>query len=183
MSKYVDGIRFVTEECCSCGIPFAMTEDFHRRRLADRKTFYCPSGHGQVYSGKSEEQKLKEQLARSRREADAAFDRAMNAENQRDAVVKSYTRIRERVKNGVCPCCDRHFQNLWQHMKNQHPEFGSGNALKAIREFYGMTQSQLAAEANISPSYVSLYEREKPIPANGKAAIDSWIAEHAGDPS
>lgn len=33
------------------------------------------------------------------------------------------TRMKNRVGNGVCPCCNRHFKNLQGHMKTKHPEF------------------------------------------------------------
>lgn len=28
-----------------------------------------------------------------------------------------------RVKNGVCPCCNRSFQNLKRHMNTKHPNW------------------------------------------------------------
>lgn len=31
--------------------------------------------------------------------------------------------MKNRVANGVCPCCNRHFENLERHMKGQHPDF------------------------------------------------------------
>ena len=31
----------------------------------------------------------------------------------------------ERIKNGVCPCCKRHFTNLERHMHTKHPEFAA----------------------------------------------------------
>ncbi len=76
MSKFVDGIEFVTVECCNCGMPFAMTRDFKRRRLDDHKLFHCPAGHSQYYTGKSEAEKLKEQLAAKQRQLEAESGRA-----------------------------------------------------------------------------------------------------------
>lgn len=31
------------------------------------------------------------------------------------------TRIKNRVGNGVCPCCNRSFGNLHRHMQTKHP--------------------------------------------------------------
>lgn len=28
-----------------------------------------------------------------------------------------------RIRNGVCPCCNRSFKDVHRHMKSQHPEF------------------------------------------------------------
>ena len=33
------------------------------------------------------------------------------------------TRIKKRVANGVCPCCNRTFKDLAAHMSTQHPDY------------------------------------------------------------
>jgi len=33
-----------------------------------------------------------------------------------------------KVKKGVCPCCDRFFENVYKHMKTKHPEHVQGEA-------------------------------------------------------
>lgn len=124
----------VTETCCNCGIVFGMTKGFQAEAIRQRrnKTFYCPNGHPQHYLGESDAQKLRNaqdelerQKARTQREVDQrnAAERsaqgfkiaASRARNERD-------RIKTRVQNGVCPCCQRTFQNLAKHMKTKHPE-------------------------------------------------------------
>lgn len=126
-----------TETCYSCGVLFAMAEDFYQARLADKAMFYCPAGHGQHYTGKTEAQKLKEQLDEERRQRQSAEQRiAMwqdeydqenkRAEkaNRRAAAYKGHaTRITKRAKAGVCPCCNRTFKQLAAHMASQHPQF------------------------------------------------------------
>lgn len=179
MSKYVDGIEFVTEECCNCGLPFAMTKDFQRRRINDHKNFYCPSGHSQHYAGETEAKKLSKKLEQKQRQLEAAFGRASLLERQRDELGKSYGKMRERIKNGVCPCCNRTFQNLLDHMRNEHPEFGSHEQLKALRDAYGLTQKALGDEMGIPASYVSLYERDRPVPGWADANIEQWINGNA----
>jgi hypothetical protein len=54
----------ITETCYSCGVLFGMAEDLRDNRLRDRRSFYCPNGHGQSYTGKTPETKLKEAEAR-----------------------------------------------------------------------------------------------------------------------
>lgn len=49
-------------ECCKCGIIFGVSQERNNRLLDTHETFYCPSGHPQSYVGKTEAQKLKEQL-------------------------------------------------------------------------------------------------------------------------
>ena len=45
-------------ECYKCSMPFGVPRDFDRRNHQDGGTFYCPAGHGQIYSV-SEVDKLK----------------------------------------------------------------------------------------------------------------------------
>lgn len=83
MTTFVDNIRFVTVLCGECGVPFAMTEEFQARKLRDRTVFYCPSGHPRVYTGKTEAQKLQEQLDRERQVREAAESRALRMQGER----------------------------------------------------------------------------------------------------
>ncbi len=48
--KFIENVWLETESCYKCGIVFAMPADFVRKRRDDNQTFYCPSGHGQIYS-------------------------------------------------------------------------------------------------------------------------------------
>ena len=50
-------IDIIKETCCSCKIPFWITEGHHKQLLNSKDTFYCPNGHGQNYQGESEYQK------------------------------------------------------------------------------------------------------------------------------
>lgn len=122
------------EECFKCHITFAIPVDFQRRCREQGETFYCPLGHGQVYST-TEIQRLKQKLEREERwrkdaetRARAARDQADAAERSRAAYKGQVTKIRKRVGNGVCPCCNRSFANLGRHMAGQHPGFGEQDA-------------------------------------------------------
>ena len=52
-------------ECYKCHILFAMPDylDEQCREERGEKSFYCPNGHGQVYTGEKLETKLKRQLS------------------------------------------------------------------------------------------------------------------------
>ncbi len=174
MSTYIEGIEFVIEYCCNCHIPFAMSRSFKDARLKDRKSFHCPAGHGQYYTGKSEEQKLREELERKQGLLDAERGKAILLKNERDEITKAHKRMRTRVMNGVCPCCNRTFQNLMQHMKTEHADFGELD-LKTLRTAYGLTQGAVAKEIGIKPVYVSLLENKKPVPTYAKQRVDLWL--------
>ncbi len=132
----------VTETCYSCGILFAMPADHKQRLLKNRNSFYCPNGHAQQYTGKTEAEKLREQLEAKDRELErersrtaAARAEAQMAENSRRVTKGHLTRIKNRIKHGVCPCCNRQFKNLQRHMENKHPDYVGdiGPGLKAAR--------------------------------------------------
>lgn len=178
MSAFSNNEWFEVEQCCNCGMSFAMTADFKRRRLKDRESFYCPSGHRQHYIGKTEEQKLKEELERKQQMLDAAQARAVTAERDGEIVAKAHRKMRTRVMNGVCPCCNRTFQNLLMHMKSEHPDFKETMNLSMLRAAFCMTQAAVAKEAGVNAASVSLYEREHPVPTYAKQRLDNWVESH-----
>lgn len=127
-------VDLVTEQCCACGVLFAMTSNFNQQcRDNPDKWFYCPVGHRQHYTGQSLAEKLR--LAHERNELLSQMvanrDEDLRAERAGHAVTKgklTKTRNRlcstqRRVAAGVCPCCHRTFQQLARHMAGQHPEY------------------------------------------------------------
>lgn len=125
--------KLVVEQCSDCQVLFAIPEDlFDRAQKWPDVWFWCPNGHTQHYGGKSEAQKLREQLKREQNHAAARLaeaDRARaEAEHQRRVAQghKGYAaKLKKRAAGGACPCCNRTFQDLGRHMKSKHPEFGS----------------------------------------------------------
>jgi hypothetical protein len=103
------------EDCCVCGIPFAMSADYIMRKRETQDTFYCPNGHGQSYS-ESEADILRASLG-------AAKDQLAAANLRVNRLKEESRRQRVRASNGVCPCCNRSFVNLARHMAGQHPRY------------------------------------------------------------
>jgi len=178
MSTFAENTWFYIEHCCNCGMAYAMTDEFQRRRRNDKKTFYCPAGHPQVYTGQTEAQKLKAELERATEMRLAAEMRAETAEKDRQQIGKAHQKMRERVMNGVCPCCNRTFQNLMQHMKSEHPDFSDVKTMMTLRKAFGMTQAAVAHEAGVDAAHVSLFERGKPVAKYVKRRLDGWLEKH-----
>ena len=121
--------EFVIEECYKCHIPFALTKEFHRKKNNDGTSFWCPAGHSQAYVG-DENSKLQKELSQEREklkreriekeQAQGLFEAERNSHRSTRGHV---TRIKNRISAGVCPCCNRSFQNLKSHMEGQHPDF------------------------------------------------------------
>lgn len=103
-------------------MPFGITDDFHYRKQDDGTTFYCPNGHGQVFKT-STVQKLEEKLKREQIEREHAQGLFEAERNSHRSTRGHKTRLENRIKAGVCPCCNRTFQNLRRHMEGQHPKF------------------------------------------------------------
>jgi len=180
MSTFVNNVEFVTEECCNCHMQFAMTADFQRRRRNDHKSFFCPAGHSQHYTGATEETRLKRELERREQMLEAERARAVRLADEKAAVQRAHSRMRTRVMNGVCPCCNRTFQNLMRHMQTEHAEQFT---LKHLRTAFGLTQTAVANEIGISPSYVSSHEGGKYVPPYAEEKIKEWIDRQAPEPS
>jgi uncharacterized C2H2 Zn-finger protein len=116
--------------CYKCAMIFAMPNDFVARRKKDHAEWFCPAGHGQVYLGQTEEQRLRDQLAseKSRRESaegSASYWRGEHDTKGRRLVALKgvVTRQRNRIAKGKCPCCSTTFKDLGQHMAKEHPDW------------------------------------------------------------
>lgn len=120
---------------CWCGIEHAVPTTLRTYQLNERDAgrsygIYCPLGHQHVPSGETRAQKLERELQFERNRlasARASHDQTRAAlrdtEKRLSAQKGVTTRIKNRVKAGVCPCCNRTFANLAAHMKGQHPTF------------------------------------------------------------
>lgn len=117
-------ITLETEECYSCGVAFAMPDYMMLRMKNEGGTFYCPNGHGQRYT-KSEVQRLREKLDEQTRAAALMAERARDAEVAEQKAQREMKRMKKRAASGVCPCCNRKFQQLARHMKTKHPDHGA----------------------------------------------------------
>lgn len=114
---------FKTTECCSCGVVIALPAEFHFNRRRDHKLFYCPSGHGQHFTGETEEEKLKKKLAEREAELARARAAAETKDRANAALRGQITKTKRRVAAGVCPCCNRSFVALGRHMTTKHPDW------------------------------------------------------------
>ncbi len=119
---FTESIEMVTETCCTCGLLFAMTSAFTAecRRQTESKSFYCPNGHGQWYTGESSEAKtlrLQKELEAAKLEKQFTEQRLVNEQLRHSKELK---RIERRSHAGVCQKCHRTFNNVARHMKSKH---------------------------------------------------------------
>ncbi len=118
----------LTVVVCWCGIKHAVPSELRKFQLSqheDGKNHFvcCPLGHKYVPAGESKAEILERQLQRERQRHDQTRADRDYKENQRRAEKAAKTKLKKRIAAGVCPCCNRTFQNLAKHMKGQHPEY------------------------------------------------------------
>ena len=121
----------LTTTDCWCGLPFAMPARLYKQCRDTGTTFYCPLGHKIVFKTteadklRRERNLLKQQLA----EKDDAIREKRQECNVAWRTATAYkghvTRIKNRIGKGVCPCCNRSFQNLARHMNSKHPDYST----------------------------------------------------------
>lgn len=112
-------------DCSACGVLFAVPDDVDKELVDSGRTFYCPNGHAQHYTNSTAKQ-LKDEKDRHARTV-ARLDQ-MRADRDatelsRRAIKGQLTKVKKRVAVGVCPCCNRSFKDLAQHMTTKHPDY------------------------------------------------------------
>ncbi|GAA4681275.1 hypothetical protein [Phytohabitans rumicis] len=122
-------VNLVAIDCCSCGVVFGLSEGHHRQLRRTGQRFFCPNGHSQSYT-ETEADRLRKQLATVEQQRDRARANATHYQDQAEATERvlratrgQVTKLKKRVANGVCPCCNRSFANLARHMAGQHPDY------------------------------------------------------------
>lgn len=92
-------------------------------RVAKKTAGMNPEAQKQIRNLKSQLDSAIRRADTASRRADMAEDSRQHVENQLRATKGVVTKIKKRVSKGVCPCCNRSFENLKNHMESQHPEY------------------------------------------------------------
>ena len=110
--------------CYACGIEWAAPAYFVLQRRQDGKDFWCPNGHRQQYTESAVDRLTRERDRLAQRIAERD-DEIVDLKKRVSAERGQVTRLRNRAKAGLCPCCNRHFTNLERHVATKHPGFKS----------------------------------------------------------
>lgn len=117
--------------CGECGGTYAINERYRELQQEQGGTWncpYCKCGWGYSDNNdnsrlKKEKAKLEKRLQMEKNRREAAENESKHHKNVARSEKAAKTRIKNRIKNGVCPCCNRTFQNLASHMQNKHPDY------------------------------------------------------------
>ena len=130
MSGFSVTTTYTVIDCCSCGALFAVPTDVNDELVDSGRSFCCPNGHSQSYTNSTARQlqKAKDDLAREQARHDQTRADRDATERSRRATKGQLTRVKNRVAKGVCPCCNRSFEDLAAHMTTKHPEYAKDHA-------------------------------------------------------
>lgn len=131
-TTFVASTQLTTINCGKCGGIYAIQERYRQHKSEKSGSWHCPYCETCWGYAKGENQRLREELESERSRlasSRASHDqtRAALRDTEKSLVAQKgvTTRIKNRVKNGVCPCCNRTFANLAAHMKGQHPDYAN----------------------------------------------------------
>jgi len=114
-----------------CGHRILLSDEHYKSCKENHRTWYCTiCGSARQFVGKTTVDQLRGDLAAAKQREETERHLRVQAEAARDAATLAAKQLRKRVKNGVCPCCTRSFENLREHIKTKHPEYEKAKASK-----------------------------------------------------
>ena len=115
--------------CGVCGGVYAILERYRQHKAEQGGYWHCP--YCQNTWGFSKEVSLIEKAQREARTANDMLARERAEHEQTTMSLRAHkaakTRLKNRIANGICPCCNRYFKNLHKHIKTEHPKFINEN--------------------------------------------------------
>lgn len=127
--SFIDTLVVLT---CWCGINHAVPEDLrnyqmrqHNDGVKDVIGIYCPLGHQHQPAGEGKAAKLERDLERATARNRGTLARLESERRSHSATKGAVTKLKKRIGKGVCPCCNRHFENVQRHMERKHPELAA----------------------------------------------------------
>lgn len=115
---FTEIITFTKIDCGRCGASYAINEKYRAERKEKGGYWHCPYCQCSWGYGDSTNAQLQRALEEKQRLLTAA-----KCETLRERQLKEdLERKQRRVARGVCPCCNRSFENLQRHMKTKHKE-------------------------------------------------------------
>ncbi len=131
MTTEIVTVTLTRISCGQCGGCYAVDEHYRATKEANGGFWTCPYcacswGYGDSAVKRAERALAQERARHDQTRADRDYQREVRKKAERREIAQkaAKTRIKNRIANGVCPCCKRHFANLGSHMKGKHPEFG-----------------------------------------------------------
>lgn len=121
----------VSISCGNCGGVYAIGERYHQKAREEGTAWNCPYCRiGWGFTNRGENAELKRKLAQAQTTIEHKEADMQHVRQQRDHAEYSartlrgvVTKTKKRIGRGICPCCNRTFSQLADHMQSQHPEY------------------------------------------------------------
>lgn len=134
--KVVVENEFRAIRVAGCGHVVYLGVEHQAELRRTHRSFWCTiCGNTNVYKGESDIESLTRQLTSkqdmldtARQQRDDELVKRRTVERRLTAQRGATKRIKNRVGNGVCPCCTRSFANLRGHMATKHPGYSKSPA-------------------------------------------------------
>jgi hypothetical protein len=124
----------VNVACYNCGIVFGVPDSYMVNRKEDHQNFWCPNGHVQRFVSESDAEKYKRLYDAEAQKMLPLRERLAAEERAHQRTVKRLRRVEKRAAAGVCPCCNRTFQQLARHMESKHKDYRELNELNPSKQ-------------------------------------------------
>jgi hypothetical protein len=136
----IHGLRFAVNECGTCGVIYVVPEIVDNNHRHHGGYSSCSNGHLWGWQrGGAEIDRLRQERDRLKQETAYKDDEIKRLEKSRneawEAGTKSMTeikRLKKRASAGTCPCCNRTFIKLANHMSQKHPQFQADAGTKLV---------------------------------------------------
>ena len=115
--------EFVLISCYKCGVQFAIAKSYQEQLEKSHQSFWCLNGHSQAYHAETAAdryQRLYQEESAKLVPLREKFEAEQRAHKRTKKKLKS---VETRAAGGVCPCCNRTFHQLADHMKSKHQEY------------------------------------------------------------
>lgn len=110
-------------QCGSCGVWHAFPETIYDHCRREGGHWTCPNGHSRGWAKGADQEKmvvLERERDRLVQNAAQLQDEIRLQERRALAAEQKYKQAHRRAVAGVCPCCNRTFQNVQRHMLSKH---------------------------------------------------------------
>lgn len=114
-------VELEVKQCPVCFVHYAIPQAMSNKKSKDGGDWYCPNGDNLIYT-KTKADKLTAELQAEKENTEYWMKRKEEVDRQLKAKKGELAKLKNRVSNGVCPCCNRSFQNLKRHIATKHPE-------------------------------------------------------------
>lgn len=134
-TKGVTKMEFVMLTCGNCGVTHQIPKAMYQTAYEEGGFWWCPNGHSRGFKqGRKTAEEKEREFHRLKQKEAQLTDEISSLNKKIEKIEKQRKAEHKRINNGVCPCCNRSFQNLKLHMKEKHPDFDGSKIIPMAKK-------------------------------------------------